>query len=285
MGIIWPVAETGRVNIIVSIITTQNLKKQSSSWSVQLNLQTLHCHWSPFLEFFFIIHHPPSFLGVKTPFQHARTKHKSWFFLEVPTLSISGQATSRYGANVLQQMFCDRKLWKKKPTGFSQKPLKNSCLWWRNLRVKPSHPWWCHGLAFTQRETFGWASKTCIFVGWLPVEFPPWIPAETCTPPPSYLVLKGDASKGLIAIPTLFLEGNRAYQLRIDHHMVGTGAAILLSPFLWVPLLKKRCNGSPHWIQSKKSFQFQSKNDGLFRNLLGLHLFCWFLFPIGGCRW
>ena len=43
---------------------------------------------------------------------------------------------------------------------------------------------------------------------------------------PPYLVLKGDASKGLIAIPTLFLEGNGAYQLRIDHHMVGTGVAI-----------------------------------------------------------
>lgn len=219
-------AETGRVNILYPSLPHKTWKKQSSSWSVQLNLQTPH--WSPFLEFSFIIHHPPSFLGVKTPFQHAQNTNLAsvWrfqnFFDQAGHFQVRGHFYGKSFANSP-----DGKLWKKKP-------VKTACLWWRNFRSNPvTNGDVIKALSPNVRLRMG-RKKNCIFSPWLPVEFQ-WIPAET--PPPSYLVLKGDASKGLIAIPTLCLEGNRAYQLRIDYHMVRTGAAILLSPFLWVPLL------------------------------------------------
>lgn len=115
----------------------------------------------------------PAFSEFFPTFQHARTKHKSWFFLEPPL--------------GMGQMFCS-----KFATGNSEKKTdwflpetSEKLLFMEEFRVKPSHPWWCHGLVFTQCETFGWASKTCIFVGWLPVEFQ-WIPAETPPPPTWY---------------------------------------------------------------------------------------------------
>ena len=124
-------AETGRVNILYLSLPHKTWKNEVHHGL--FNSTFKHCTATEVLFLEFSFHHPSSSQLSRSVFQHSnthatRTKHESWFFLEVPTLSISGQATSRYGANVLRQ-----ETLKKKPTGFSQKPLKNSCLWWRNL--------------------------------------------------------------------------------------------------------------------------------------------------------